>query len=244
MVEHNQEDSTSIEVKNLSKNEALEQYNQLFADEAANIIMAYQNLDKLFLLLQQAGYSRTESITKMSNDAAKAGLKGFSQATIYRRLPEEIKGPTKPGPRKNKLSNDKLSLPPNQATLQSGKTVEEIVNKHPPKQTVVEQEKEERWKFNALNWQQKKRSLGDVPVSDTKIEWKVVKNTGNLTEEEAKEAMDIVTSAMKPPQPLQFTLSIKVVDSRTWSQAIGQARYLNEPIILIPNKQGELNLKV
>ena len=88
---NNSEDNTNIKVKNLSKDEALKEYNNLFSAEATNILKAYENLDRLLLLLQQAGYTRTAAMTKMANDATKAGIKGFSQRNIYRMLPDEIK---------------------------------------------------------------------------------------------------------------------------------------------------------
>ena len=51
--------------------------------------------------------------------------------------------------------------------------------------------------------------------------------------------------AAPPPQlPKEFTLDIKVINHHTWSGAVGRAKALGNPIVLIPNKHGELNLKL
>jgi hypothetical protein len=87
--------------KKLSKEQALYQYDTLFSDQAANIIEAYSNMDKLLSLLKIAGYSQSEAITKMSQDARKIGLRGFSETAIRYKLTDESKKQTKPGPRKS-----------------------------------------------------------------------------------------------------------------------------------------------
>jgi hypothetical protein len=76
-------------------------------------------MDRLLDLLKTAGYSQSEAITKMSNDAKGIGLKGFSEASIRRGLTDESKKGTKPGPRKtNQMitsakSNSSVSFQPN-----------------------------------------------------------------------------------------------------------------------------------
>lgn len=44
-------------------------------------------------------------------------------------------------------------------------------------------------------------------------------------------------------QLAEFILPLKVIDSHAWSGVVGRARHLDNPIILIANKQGELSLK-
>ena len=85
----------------MTEDKAIDEYNKLFAEQAANILEAYRNYDRLLSLLKSAGYSQSEAITKMADDARRLGLKGFSEATIRRGLPDQSKKPTKPGPRKS-----------------------------------------------------------------------------------------------------------------------------------------------
>ena len=95
-------ESNNLDVnKKLSKHEALREYDELFREQAANIIEAYRNMDRLLDLLKSAGYSQSEAITKMSEDAKKIGLRGFSEASIRYKLSDESKKQTKPGPRKS-----------------------------------------------------------------------------------------------------------------------------------------------
>lgn len=95
------EANTPNESIKLSKEQALQEYEQLFSQEAANIITAYRNMDRLLFLLKTLGYSQSEAITKMANDAKEKGLKGFSETTIRLKLKDESKKQTKPGPRKS-----------------------------------------------------------------------------------------------------------------------------------------------
>jgi hypothetical protein len=117
----------------LTEDKAIQEYNKLFAEQAANILEAYRNYDRLLSLLKSAGYSQTEAITKMADDARRLGLKGFSEATIRRGLPDQSKKSTKPGPRK---SNQMITYS-NQARLVVPKEQPTIP---PPPQTVTEAE--------------------------------------------------------------------------------------------------------
>ena len=61
-------------------------------------------MDRLLDLLKSAGYSQSEAITRMSEDAKKMGLRSFSEASIRYKLSDESKKQTKPGPRKSNSS--------------------------------------------------------------------------------------------------------------------------------------------
>jgi len=132
-------ESNSIDVsKKLSVKEALEEYDKLFSQEAANIIKAYKNTDRLLFLLKVAGYSQTEAITKMAEDAKRLGLKGFSEASIRYKLSDESKKNTKPGPRKSNRTVTSVRPDPNQVRL----VVPEEPKIPPPPQVIQEIEPE------------------------------------------------------------------------------------------------------
>lgn len=137
-------DDSIDKVNNLSKEEALRQYDELFKSEAANIIRAYHHHEKLLFLLKSAGYSQSAAITKMSNDAHRLGLKGFSEASIRYALPAEVKKKTIPGPRQKSNSSvtflnarlvaedEKPNLPPRDEVTIEAESEPEKVHPYEP----------------------------------------------------------------------------------------------------------------
>jgi hypothetical protein len=103
----NSEDNTNIEVNNLSKYEqASNRFRSVYSKWREYEDWTKNEFDTMFRILLDAGLSKMNAIKKIVDDHR--DLKGFSQASIYRRLDPQLKGPTKPGPHKNKLSNDNL----------------------------------------------------------------------------------------------------------------------------------------